>query len=177
MNGQLTHDHSELDNVLAEFFSAIDAGDIERSAQRLDLFWARLAVHIRAEHLHLFPTVLEACTRRQQSVGLDQAPSLQSARETITRLQHDHDFFMRELAATLKQLREQRHNQPNEVREKVIAVKQRLEIHNELEESSIYRWCGALLRPLERLALNEKIQTELGDLPPRFTESGSSEEN
>ncbi len=28
--------------------------------EKLDIFWARLAMHIRAEHLHLFPVTLKA---------------------------------------------------------------------------------------------------------------------
>ena len=56
----LAHDHSELDALLAAAFSALAAGPVERGFEAVDVFWARLAMHIRAEHLHLFPAVLGA---------------------------------------------------------------------------------------------------------------------
>src|SRR6266496_959278 len=55
---RLADDHLALDEALRQFRETLDTGDIEASHARLDLFWARLAVHIRAEHLHLFPVVL-----------------------------------------------------------------------------------------------------------------------
>lgn len=56
----LAHDHSELDSTLAGLVSALFEGDAARSLERLDLFWARLAMHIRAENLYLFPALLRA---------------------------------------------------------------------------------------------------------------------
>jgi len=55
---RLVDDHIALDEVLKQLKEMLTGGDIEASHARLDLFWARLAVHIRAEHLHLFPVVL-----------------------------------------------------------------------------------------------------------------------
>jgi hypothetical protein len=55
-----------------------------------------------------------------------------------------------------------------EVREKIDAVSRRLDTHNALEESEVYRWAALLLDPPEQTALNENIQRELENLPPRF---------
>lgn len=52
---RLADDHGALDEVLSQLWKALDTGDVLVSHDKLDLFWARLAVHIRAEHLHLFP--------------------------------------------------------------------------------------------------------------------------
>src|SRR5262245_25232490 len=59
VNARLADDHSAIDGVLTELKTALESNDVENSHTKLDLFWARLAVHIRAEHLHLFPTVIE----------------------------------------------------------------------------------------------------------------------
>lgn len=60
INESLASDHAELDELLGELFAAFEAGEIELIYRTLDLFWARLAMHIRAEHLHLFPAILGA---------------------------------------------------------------------------------------------------------------------
>ncbi len=177
MPALLAHDHSELDELLAGFFAALSAGQLEQSFAQLDRFWARLAMHIRAEHLHLFPILLRALeTPRQRKES--RGPSLEIGRSTISRLQEDHDFFMRELAAAVKQLGRLRWHaeEPGlrEVQEQVDRVRQRLETHNELEESQVYRWAELLLEPAERVALNDKMQRELGNLPPRFKRSKRS---
>lgn len=174
----LAHDHSELDQLLAEFFQALAAGDATRSLEKLDLFWARLATHIRAEHVQLFPTLLEAVELPDQTKEVSgRAPSLESAQNTIARLREDHDFFMTELAAAIKQLRqlrESRHHDKSSllqnVREKIGAVSKRLEVHNELEESDVYPLAKVLLTPAECAALNENMQKELTNLPARFSE-------
>jgi hypothetical protein len=57
---QLTADHLSLDKLLQQLHLALANNDLEESRTKLDLFWARLAVHIRAEHLHLFPMVLNS---------------------------------------------------------------------------------------------------------------------
>ncbi len=174
----LAHDHSELDELLAAVFSALATGKFEQSFESLDIFWARLAMHIRAEHLHLFPALLGAVDALEQKKEVSRGPSLEVARSTIAQLQEDHDFFMRELTAAIKQLRELRdHKHDDEpavllnVQERIIAVSRRLEAHNALEESQVYRWAGVLLAPQERIVLNESMQKELGNLPPRFSQS------
>ena len=100
----LATDHAELDGLLDELFAAFEAGVVRHIYQRLDLFWARLAMHIRAEHLHLFPAVLEACLTGKQISRRATAPEV--ARDKISALQKDHNFFMRELVSAIKQTRE-----------------------------------------------------------------------
>ena len=200
----LTHDHSELDELLAEFFPSLAARSVEQSFETLDLFWARLAMHIRAEHLHLFPTLLhaleshgrtkEASSRLRQDSGVlmkesrgsalaqaGRSPSLQTAQNIIARLRDDHDFFMIELAEATKQLRQLREStQRNtsslveKVREKIVQVSERLKMHNELEESDVYPWARLLLTAAECVELNEKMQKELNNIPVRFREQKSS---
>ncbi len=171
----LAHDHGELDDLLAGFFAALSAGQIEQSFAKLDRFWARLAMHIRAEHLHLFPTLLWALENAPQTKQANSRPSLQKARSTISHLQEDHDYFMRELAATVKQVGKLRVAADKvrsadlaKVQEQALGVSRRLETHNELEESQVYQWADVLLEPAERVGLNEKMQKELGNLPRRF---------
>ena len=173
----LAHDHSELDELLAEFFRALAAGNVVQSFEKLDLFWARLAMHIRAEHLHLFPTLLnalESIGQKKEAAG--RAPSLETAQNTVARLREDHDFFMSELAAAIKQLRQLRESAHQDksslvqnVREKIVGVSERLQVHNELEESDVYPLAKALLTPAQCGALNGKMQKELSNLPPRFS--------
>jgi hemerythrin-like domain-containing protein len=178
----LAHDHSELDELLAELFGALAATDVAQTFEKLDLFWGRLAVHIRAEHLHLFPALLHALESVGQSKrAADRAPSLETAQNTIARLREDHDFFMTELAAAIAQLRQLRQSTHQDkssvvqnVREKILAVSERLKVHNELEESDVYPWVEVLLTPAECVALNEKMQKELNNLPARFSDQKSN---
>jgi hypothetical protein len=171
----LAHDHSDLDGLLAAACAALAARAVQQSFETVDVFWARLAMHIRAEHLHLFPTVLAAVEAAAQSKNVSGTPSLEVARSTIAQLQEDHDYFMRELAAAMKELRTLRdHGNADatavlpKVQETIRAVSRRLETHNELEESQVYLWAGALLAAHEQAALSEKIQCELENLPPRL---------
>jgi hemerythrin-like domain-containing protein len=168
----LAHDHSELDASLAALLSALAEGDVELSYCNLDLFWAHLAVHIRAENLALFPTLLQASEKSPESGSV---PPSETVREIISRLRMDHDFFMIELAGTMKQLRElergDRHDAASilaKVQEQIASVHDRLEAHNQLEESEVYHWAGALLDDVQQKALNEKLQLELNNLPARF---------
>lgn len=171
----LASDHAELDELLARFFSTFETGDVEQIYQKLDLFWARLAMHIRAEHLHLFPAILAAFqTRTQPSRDL---PSLEIVKDKIAELQEDHNFFMRELVSAIKLLRQLRDADRQDIsksltkaREMIFAVKARLETHNELEESEVYEWADRLLGAAGRGALSEKMRLELDNLPPRFEE-------
>jgi len=105
----LGHDHSELDELLDRFFAAAKKRDLNESFNALDVFWARLAMHIRAEHLHLFPTLIAALGRLEKAPeNVCRPPSAQVARDTIARLRDDHDFFMQELGAAITKLRKER---------------------------------------------------------------------
>ena len=176
MNNLLAADHSELDALLKELFAALDAGDAARVYQKLDFVWARLAMHIRAEHLHLFPALLRAFESPQARTksGL----SLENVISRIAQLKRDHDFFMRELSAAIKQIRKlQEINQAEispqllSVREKIFDIRSRLKVHNEMEESEVYLWIDTLLDSAERADLNERMRKELENLPPRLDKS------
>ena len=169
MNNILISDHRELDEMLSQLFSAIDTGVTAKVFEKLDMFWARLAMHIRAEHLHLFPAILNAVETKKN-------PSLESVQNAIEQLHNDHDFFMRELATAVKLMREINKSDSQDfskeisiVHEKVSAVSQKLKEHNQLEESKVYDWAETLLKKSERTILNEKMQKELNNLPPRFS--------
>lgn len=172
----LTDDHTEMDALLEELFDALETADVELIYKSLDFFWARLAMHIRAEHLHLFPAIIKAI-KTQAAENNSSVPSLTEALNAINDLQDDHNFFMRELLAMIKLLRELRENKMNadfskeisDVRETIISVKCRLEKHNETEETKVYLWADALLNQAECAALTVKMQREITNLPPRFS--------
>jgi hemerythrin-like domain-containing protein len=167
MNDLLTTDHRELDDLLDQLYRTFEVGSALDIYEKLDIFWARLAMHIRAEHLHLFPATLKA-------LELNKPSEVEAGKSVIARLHSDHDFFIRELAAAIKLMREQIRDNKNAqekismVREKVSAVCELLKTHNELEESQVYLWAEELLDPAEHPDLNELIQKELDNLPPRF---------
>ena len=180
MDSLLEHDHQELGRILSALFNALDAGDAAESFKRLDLFWARLGVHIRAEHLCLFPAILDELNngRKWPDGG---ATSLDEARQAIAQLRIDHDFFMRELATAVNQMRDLRAmpgqlsaaDVLRDIRGSVVAVRQRLEAHNELEEERVYRWATQLLSLPEQTILAAKLRRELENLPPRHLGTGA----
>lgn len=158
----LRSDHVELDGLLTDVFSALDSGKLDSVHRALDLFWARLAMHIRAEHLRLFPAVLRVADERTE---FSDVPDL------IERLRHDHDFFMRELARAIKITRESEYeNNPlGTVRGILGTVQDGLAVHDRLEEERIYKLATPGLMPPETIrVLAASIKTELDTLPPRF---------
>jgi len=161
----LMHDHAELGDLLNELSAALDANDIAQTHATLDMFWARLAMHIRAEHLHLFPAVSRASNGNNQVLPPDEPEN------TIALLRDDHDFFMRELSQAIAITRNAKDNIPGhleEVCKKIAAVRARLVKHNEIEETGIYLWSSSLLSEAERFELGSQVQRELENLPPRF---------
>jgi len=154
---RLSHDHHAVGEVIEQLLTALENKDVETSYSRLDLLWARLAVHIRAEHLHLFPAVTDR---------LSEAPLI------IKNLRADHDFFMHELARAIGILRELPGNDAKlaAVADTVRKVEERLATHNDIEENQIYRWSSTLLSESEQLELLARINTELEKRPPRFSE-------
>jgi len=101
----LSDDHHSVSEVLEQLLAALENKDVQTSHSRLDLLWARLAVHIRAEHLHLFPTVLNRLTETTDDPAV---PGLSEAQSIVENLRADHDFFMHELARAIGLLRELR---------------------------------------------------------------------
>lgn len=143
---RLVDDHSDLHRLLEQLKNALRERDGDTARSTLDLFWARLAVHIRAEHLRLFPAVIKA------------------AQTVVAQLCEDHDFFMRELASAVAALPDL-----NQVATIVKSVEERLAAHNELEESEIYALISSILSPEEQAQLASQINAELMKHPPRFS--------
>ena len=167
---RLLHDHDELGNLLDNLDAALEANDAARTHATLDLFWARLAMHIRAEHLHLFPAISRAASR-SRSIGKIETLPTDEPENTIAILREDHDFFMRELSQAISIIRNAKENtaEPLEsVRKKIAAVRLRLVKHNEIEETGIYVWSNSLLSGAKRAELATLVQKELENLPPRF---------
>lgn len=94
----LTHDHSEIDALVDQILDLFSSGEPGLIYEAIDLFWARLAVHIRAEHLHLFPKLTESAG------ALDKAEA-DDLRSLIGKLHDDHNAFMREMIEAIKTMR------------------------------------------------------------------------
>jgi len=156
---RLADDHVAADKLLKQIQAAINNGDISSAYEKLDLFWAKLAVHIRAEHLHLFPAL-------KSSVG----------ENVITQLRADHEFFMRELANAVEAMRTLSNVADQAVidkglgivSERMVAVEQKLAAHNQREESGVYRLAETVLDADEQAELAKEINRELENRPPRF---------
>lgn len=171
----LEQDHESLSELLHDLNSGLQQHDASRTFALLDLFWARLAVHIRVENLCLFPAILGAPPELFSAV--DGVPSIEEAEATIESLRSDHNFFMDELAMAVKTFREflagaqsPQHvtEQFERVRQRVDAVSLRLEPHNQLEEVRVYRWPGLLLGTSELEDLTVALRRELDNMPGRF---------
>lgn len=179
---QLIDDHAALDKVLKQLQAALRSNHLQTAHVKLDLFWARLAVHIRAEHLHLFPTVLNSL--ENAAVSHESAPSLDEAKSVVAQLRQDHDFFMHQLALAVEIMRElltlpEQLTVPegmNNIKKIVHEVGRRLIRHNELEETQIYGWATVLLNSEEQQKLQEGITKELQNRPARFTLNAWSDE-
>ena len=171
MKEQLATDHAELAALGRDLLDAFDRREAPEVLSKLDLMWARLAVHIRAEHLHLFPALLAA------SEGASAGPTAREVEEATSRLREDHNFFMRELAACVEAVREQAAGEKTtgleslaSIRLRVLGVFERLREHNRLEEEEVYQWPLALLSGVERDRQDAAVRRELENLPPRFAE-------
>jgi len=160
---RLSDDHHAVSEVLEQLLAALENKDVQASHARLDLLWARLAVHIRAEHLHLFPAVTESDSSEAQAI--------------VKNLRADHDFFMHELARAIGILRTlprtivtaDNETKLAAVAETVRQVAERLATHNEIEENQIYRWSSTVLSESQQLELLARINAELENRPPRFS--------
>src|SRR5215210_6365640 len=102
----LAEDHADVDGLFRKLLHALEAGDGRLAFSLLDFLWARLAVHIRAENLSLFPAILRAA---DQAGGghrtAPAAPQPEEARCAISELRIDHDLFMRKLADAVNRMR------------------------------------------------------------------------
>lgn len=169
----LGDDHESLAELLSELDSELKKANFAGAFELLDLFWARLAVHIRAENLHLFPAI--ATTATSLFTGNGNLPTAEEAHNILLQLRSDHDFFMKELAETIKAARELRgretvgRKETKELRRRLTGVRKRLATHNLLEEGLVYTWPSLLLDQKSIAALSESLKHELENLPPRFT--------
>lgn len=160
----LGEDHKALDQLLIALLAALDQGDAVEGFTRLDLFWARLGMHIRAENLHLFPSIIVSATRG----GGSPAETLKA----VAQLRRDHNFFMKELSVAIEILRASQiagaESQVRKVAEIIRNLSVRLDAHNDLEEQIVYLLPAKLLAHEEQSKLAERIRRELENLPPRF---------
>jgi hypothetical protein len=169
----LERDHASLGRLFAGLQSALNQGSPRQSLDLLDLIWARLGIHIRAEHLCLFPALLDAPLDSSEAREGD-APDIEKVREAVSQLRSDHDFFMHQLASAVNALRRLKdshdfdRSELEAVRAKVDAVCARLEEHNQTEEEKVYRWIGILLDEEEQAELLGRVRREFEKQPPRF---------
>jgi len=168
----LGDDHESLAELLTELDSAFKKADAARAFELLDLFWARLAVHIRAENLHLFPAIAGAA--KSVFTGKGSLPTSEEAHNILLELRSDHDFFMKELAQMVKVARELAGREEGsrkelkELRRRLTDIRKRLKTHNVLEEAMVYTWPPLILDEKSVGALDEGLRRELENLPPRF---------
>jgi len=172
---RLADDHLAMHQVLNELKTALANGEAETSHAKLDLFWARLAVHIRAEHLHVFPTVIAGV--RDKSADDRAHPDSKQMEVVVERLYDDHEFFMRELAAAIEIARKLGKSSDRRmdleslktIGNSMTEIERRLENHNELEEQHVYFWTGIVLSEQKQSELATKVEQELANRPPRFS--------
>ena len=170
----MERDHQHLSALLKNLRSALDDPGQTRTFELLDLFWARLAVHIRAENLCLFPALLRAVTAGPNE---GDAPTLDEVNCAVETLRSDHNFFMDQLSKAVNMLRHAQSNLKDtqsmintceKVRSVVDAISGRLCEHNRLEEEQVYRWTERILSATELDALSAALRYQLKNLPPRF---------
>ncbi|HEX7296956.1 MAG TPA: hypothetical protein VF251_14475 [Pyrinomonadaceae bacterium] len=172
---RLADDHAAIDQVLNELKTALEGGDLKTSHAKLDLFWARLAVHIRAEHLHLFPTVMHGFRERVPDDSSEL--TLVAAEAAIDELHEDHNFFMGELGEAIRIIRTLGTSSSmrkdldgvKKIRSVVLEIERRLVRHNKLEEYKVYRWADMVLSEQKQSELAAAIERELTNRPPRFS--------
>lgn len=179
----LIHDHSGLDELLEQVFAALLQGDQQKAFESLDYFWARVAMHIRAEHLHLFPTLLNASKERAGTMEGKVVPTTTDLESAIAQLRDDHNFFMRELAEVVGIMRESIRKNDVEaslrgsgISDRLNSVKLRLMTHNSSEESHIYPLVNLLLTMDRELETRRRMKEELDNLPRRFVSTSPTME-
>lgn len=164
----LATDHADLDALLDHVMAGLTASRKEEAYQKLDLFWARLAMHIRAEHLHLFPAILSICQSHPLEDGLSAITTI------ITGLRADHDLLMHDLARLIKKARPTgtQSNWMPEAIEILKSARTLLEEHNRVEEAHIYPLAAHYLSEEEYEILLTSMRRELDNVPFRFRNDG-----
>jgi iron-sulfur cluster repair protein YtfE (RIC family) len=151
-----------LGRLLKAAMASAEASDAKELLDSVDLFWARLAMHIRAEHHHLFPAIQQAAVIAEGK--LNEVPRI------LSELRRDHDFFMKSLAGAVKDLRGTDGSVVTNfqhIRAVLAEIEVRLEQHNDIEEEQIYKLVG-LLNEGEMIRLGAEIRNEIANYPPRF---------
>jgi hemerythrin superfamily protein len=150
----LESDHKEINDLLHRAREVIFLSDREYVYAAVDMVWARLAVHIRAEHIRLFPALIGA--------GADE--------KILDGLRNDHASFMNALGQVIKNLTGDPVGKI-ESGEMILAildnVENRLLEHNELEERLIYP-ITLCFEKADAIRLYDEIKRELDNIPPRF---------
>ena len=158
----LSDDHADVDILLSNAIQKLECGSAADAFEALDLFWARLAMHIRAEHLHLFPAVLKENETVDADVNLS---------STLERLRRDHDYFMHELADSIKAMRLIDPSNESEITRatagRLQAIRTRLAEHNVVEEKVVYP-LRQLLSESDQEQLLRSITKEITNLPSRL---------
>ncbi|NNE66997.1 MAG: hypothetical protein HKN33_10575 [Pyrinomonadaceae bacterium] len=174
----LESDHREIDVILERLDEAFERGIVADIHFLTDYFWARLAMHIRAEHLHLFPAVLDAVGSKAGNAVSISRPTLAHAEEVLIILRSEHNFFMDELADVMKRLRRiVRLRDPVPavglplIRTQIGRVVETLASHNAVEESEVYIWVEEMVSNAKKAKLKTEIARELKNIPPRFDSS------
>ena len=171
----LQHDHESLGQLLTKLDHELAQLNVIAAFELLDRFWARLALHIRAENLELFPALTKNLAASLTEGGF--RPRSDEIEEVLARLRTDHNFFMTELASAIKTMRAVVAGESPEgesvasVQDRLAAIRQRLEDHNQIEEEQAYKWPELILNDSEQTALRHRLQHELENLPPRFADS------
>jgi hypothetical protein len=170
----LSDDHVELGALLMQLLRSLDESNIDEAYARLDILWARLAVHIRAENVQVFPDILRALDA-QTAAGSRDAEKSVRLRASIDRLRSDHDVFMSELKDAVKTVRtviDERDGKlasivPRSLRDRLGTLEGAFEDHNR-EEDSVYPMAASVLDSAEMSDLMERVRRELAALPPRL---------
>ena len=176
----LAEDHESLDELLQSLLTDFHVGDPSATFARLDLFWARLAMHIRAENLHLFRSIVNV-VQADNYVPEDKIVEREIVVESVNSLRADHDFFMHDLASAVNAMREclvsKDPVKETEVRQEVWrlinGVSERLKSHNRVEEEFVYGLPEKLLSVVKQVELAAEVRRELENLPPRFSSENS----
>lgn len=167
----LIDDHREISALFDRLDPALEAGDPGALLRQIDQLITRLGAHVRAEHLVLFEALRE-------NRPPDGPPSEAELEERLTRLEEDHDFFLRELSLAIDLLkREAGHyeDEPlpgsvvSEVREHIDRVLRALEEHERVETEEVYEWLDGFLSGEERETVPQRFEVELEKAPARFS--------
>jgi iron-sulfur cluster repair protein YtfE (RIC family) len=169
----LKSDHGVLAEILDQLKIQLAKPDLPWAFETLDLLWASLAVHIRAENICLFPAVLNA---PRSKFGTSNIPDFEHVKAAVDSLRADHNHFMSELGTAMKEMRglilhPENYSIPDvvaDLKRRLNSLEALLEKHNEKEEELIYLWPPLLLDDETLRQLELGLVTEIENLPPRF---------